>query len=107
MEKADSDISIIGHVFEAELGEKTFHLFYENKDTLILTDVRGPDMGKKQILTVKITELRPNLYMVNWQEANKTAVTDIEDYENGIVYANVTTPSNKFLNIKGTLRCIK
>ncbi len=94
-------------MFEAELGEKTFHLFYKNQDTLILTDVRGPDAGKKQTLTVKITELRSNLYMVNWQEANKTAVTDIEDYENGIIYANITTPSNKFLNIRGTLKPIK
>ncbi len=107
MGTTNAAISIIGHVFEAELGEKTFQLFYENKDTLILTDVRGPDVGKKQILSVKMTELRPNLFMVNWQEANKTAVTDIEDYENGIIYANVTTPSNKFLNIKGTLKPIK
>ncbi len=107
METTNAVFPIIGHIYEAELGEKTFHLFYKNKDTLILTDVRGPDTGKKQILTVKITELRSNLYMVNWQEENKTAVTDIEDYENGIVYANVTTPSNEFLNVKGTLKPIK
>jgi len=32
------------------------------------------------LLDVKIVELRSKLFMVNGQEANKLAVTDIEDY---------------------------
>ncbi len=42
--------------------------------------------------------------MVNWQEANKLTVTDLEDYEKGVVYANMTTPSDNFVSMKGTLR---
>ncbi len=42
--------------------------------------------------------------MVNWQEANKLTVTDIEDYEKGVVYANMTTPKLNFISVKGTLR---
>jgi hypothetical protein len=45
--------------------------------------------------------------MVNWQEDTKLTNTDIEDYENGVVYANMTTPSDKFITAKGTLREIK
>ncbi len=100
-------ISIVGRRFKADFGEKAFTLFYEAYDTLALTAVKGPDTGRLQKLHVTITELRPNLFMVNWQEENKLAVTDIEDYENGVVYANMTTPSDNFVTAKGTLQEIK
>ncbi len=98
---------IVGHIFEADFGEKSFHLFYENEKTLILTDVRGPDAGKKQVLAVNIVELRPKLYMVTWQESNNATVTDIEDYEKHVVYANLTTRKDNFLRLVGTLKRVK
>ncbi len=105
--KNTNEFGIIGRLFEADFGEKIFTLFYESGDTLILTAIKGPEAGRIQKLHVSIVELRPNLYMVNWQEANTLTVTDIEDYEKGVVYANMTTPSSNFLTAKGTLRELK
>jgi hypothetical protein len=105
MEK--EEFSIVGHTFVADFGEKVFTLFYENENRLILTAIKGPEAGRIQKLTVNILELRPKLFMVNWQEENKLTVTDIEDYEKGVVYANMTTPSDNFVLIKGTLKEIK
>jgi MoaF-like len=96
--------TIIGRLFEADFGEKAFTLFYESSNKLILTEVKGSNVGSVQNLSVTIVELRPNLFMVNWQEANKLTVTDIEDYEKGVVYANMTTPNDNFITIKGILR---
>lgn len=96
--------TIIGRLFEADFCEKAYTLFYKNNKRLILTEVKGPNVGKVQDLFVVMVELRPNLFMVNWQEANKLTVTDIEDYEKGIVYANMTTPNDNFVSAKGTLR---
>ena len=76
-----NDFPIIGRTFLADFSEKAFTLFYENSHKLILTEVRGPEVGRVQNFTVNIFELRPNLFMVNWQEENKLTVTDIEDYE--------------------------
>jgi hypothetical protein len=103
----NNNLSIIGRLFEADFGEKAFTLFYENPHKLILTEVKGDDVGRIQKLSVNIVELRPNIFMVNWQEENKLTVTDIEDYEKGVVYANMTTPNDNFVSIKGTLREIK
>lgn len=72
-----------------------------------MTTAKGSELGRIQKLTVYIVELRPNLFMVNWQEANKLTVTDIEDYEKGVVYANMTTPSDRFVTAKDTLKEIK
>jgi hypothetical protein len=104
LKKITNNFSIIKQLFEADFGEKAFTLFYENNHKLFLTEVKGPDVGRIQNLSVNIVELRPKLFMVNWQEENKLTVTDIEDYENGIVYANMTAPNNNFISAKGTLQ---
>jgi hypothetical protein len=95
---------LVGKTFIADFGEKIFELYYKNQGTLLLTELKGPSAGRKQVLAVKIVELRPKLFIVNWQESNKLTVTDIEDYEQGIVYANLTTPKDTFENLKGALR---
>lgn len=107
MQQASDSFILVGPTFQADFGEKIFNLNYESMDKLILTEVKGPTVGRHQILRVEVTELRPKLFMVNWQEANNLTVIDIEDYEKGVVYANLTTPSLNFAHLKGTLRKIK
>jgi hypothetical protein len=104
LKNSGNNFGIIGRLFEADFGEKTFTLLYENSSKLILTEVKGSEVGRTQHLSVTIVELRPKLFMVNWQEENKLTVTDIEDYENGVVYANMTTPNDNFVSLKGTLK---
>lgn len=100
--------SIFGPVFEAVFTDKTFHLQYrdegESNATLTLTEIRGPNEGNKLILPVKIVELRPKLFMITWQEPNMETVTEIEDYENGFLYANITSPKDHFFTLKAELR---
>ena len=100
--------SIFGPVFEAIFADKTFHLCYkdegEGNASLTLAEIRGPNAGNKMLLPVKIVELRPKLFMVTWQEPNGETVTEIEDYENGLLYANITTPRDHFFTLKAELR---
>ncbi len=100
--------SIFGTVFEAIFTDKTFHLLYEDKGEgkakLTLTEIRGPNAGSTLILPVKIVELRPKLFMVTWQEPNMETVTEIEDYEHGFLYANITSPKDRFFTLKAYLR---
>ncbi len=46
--------------------------------SLILTTVHGPEVGRKQVLKVKMVELRPKLFRVTQQEDNKLTVIDID-----------------------------
>jgi hypothetical protein len=95
---------LFGKTFIADFDVKVFELHYENQSTLILKEIKGPSAGRVQELVVKIVELRPKLFIVNWQENTKLTVTDIEDYDQGVVYANLTTPNGNFENLKGTLK---
>ncbi len=102
--------SIFGPVFEAIFTDKTFHLLYKDegdgKKTLTLTEIRGPNAGNTMLLPVKIVELRPKLFMVTWQEPNMETVTEIEDYENGYLYANITSPKDRFFTLKAELKMV-
>ncbi len=102
--------SIFDSVFEAIFADKTFHLCYkdegEGNATLTLIEIRGPNAGNKLLLPVKIIELRHKLFMVTWQEPNKETVTEIEDYENGFLYANITSPRDKFFTLKAELKMV-
>jgi len=50
LENKNSGFSIVGYTFVADFVEKAFELHYENASTLILTTVRGPEVGRKQVL---------------------------------------------------------
>ncbi len=100
--------SIFGKVFEAVFKDKTFRLLYEDKGegtaTLKLTEIRGPNAGNTLLLNARIVELRPKLFMVTWQEPNEETVTEIEDYENGFLYANITSPKRRFFTLRAELK---
>jgi hypothetical protein len=51
--------TIIGRLFEADFGAKAFTLLYESSNKLILTEVKGPNVGRVQNLSVTMVELRP------------------------------------------------
>jgi hypothetical protein len=101
------NFSIFKQVFEAEFKDKTFRLYYEDlgggNASLTLNEIRGPNTGNKLILQTKIIELRPKLFMITWQEPNMESVTEIEDYENGVLYANITSPKDHFFTLKAKL----
>ncbi len=42
--------------------------------------------------------------MVCWQEADKTTVVHVQDFENGIIHTNVTVPNGVFILHSGTLK---
>jgi hypothetical protein len=43
----------------------------------------------------------------NLQQANKTTVVHVEDFEQGIVYTTITQPDSTFLNLRGTAKRVQ
>ena len=57
-----------------------------------------------ETVAISLTELRPQLFMATWKEQNGNTISQVQDYENGIVYSNWTSPGGEFTNRKGTLK---
>jgi hypothetical protein len=99
-------MNIIGNKFEVDFGMAKAILHIESKIalTFIITEKGGNKDDTKETVATEMTELRPQLFMVTWKEQNGNTVTQVQDYENGVIYSNWTSPAGEFTHAKGTLK---
>jgi hypothetical protein len=94
----------VGHVYEANFGSWVHHLHFESETVMTLTTAEGIS----ETVQIAVTPIRPGVFLICWQEANKTTVVHVEDYENGIVHTNITTGrSGAFIRRSGTLKKVQ
>ena len=67
----------------------------------------GKPTDEAETVNIKLTELRPNLYMATWKEKNGNTITQVQDYEKEKIYSNWTLPNGQFENVKGTIKPIE
>ena len=98
-----SEIQVIGNKFRADFGQYVFELNFESETELGFRYLKGGENDDVEKVSINKVEIRPNVYMVSGQEKTGTSVVHVEDFENEIVYSNITLPDNTFINLKGTL----
>jgi hypothetical protein len=97
----ESYLPDIGHIYEVHFDGAVLKVRYESEEVMTLTDQAK---GTSETVRMSTTEIRPGVLMISWQEASKTTVVHLVDFENGIVYANTTLSDGTFLRMKGTLK---
>ena len=104
------DIPVIGHQFMVNFGAPfIFALDFKSETEMEFMQIEENGMPIENGLSgsVEITrvEIRPNVYMVYWSEPfnNDTNVTHVQDFENGRVWTNISTPGQPFVNLNGSL----
>jgi hypothetical protein len=97
----------IGQVYEANFGSWVFHLYFASETAMTITNVEGPFKGASETVQITVTPIRPGVFMICWQEADKTTVVHIQDFANGIVHTNVTEPNGVFIHHSGTLKKVQ
>jgi hypothetical protein len=99
-------MNIIGNKFKIDFGmaKATLDIHSENSLTFKIIEQNGNIVNVSETVETKIVELRPQLFQVTWKEENGKTITQVQDYENEIVYSNVTLPNGHFINLKGTIK---
>ena len=99
-------MDITGNKFEVSFGmaRAILHIENETRLTFTITEKGGEQVNTSETVEIKMTELRPQLYLITWQEASGTAVTQVHDYENETIYSNWTSRDGDFTNLTGTLK---
>ncbi len=97
----------VGHVYEANFGSWVHQLHFKSETVMTLTNIEGPYSGTSETVQIAVTLIRPGLFMISWQEADRTTVVHVEDFENGIVHTNVTEPRGVFIRRRGTLKKVQ
>ncbi len=101
-------MNIIGNKFLVDFGmaKAILNIESETSLTFTITEKDGNVADITETVEIKMTEIRPQLFMATWKEVNGNTITQIQDYEKGIVYSNWTTPSGELINLTGTLKLV-
>ena len=55
-------------------------------------------------MTIKVEPITDGIFLVTWQESDKTTVVHIEDYNRQTIVTNITNPDLTFDQFHGTFR---
>lgn len=99
---------IIGHKFLFNFGENAkYQLNFIDEKSLEVKVVADSyfKSGTINHFQIEITELRDNLYLITWTEADSgNTVTHVDDFINQVAYTNITNiPSRQFWRLKGSI----
>lgn len=103
----ENKIPVIGYKFKADFGQMAFQLHFESATQMTFAPITSQGLGEQETVYPTMVEVGPDVYMVYWKEKSGTTVTHVEDFQNEIVYTNITLPDNHFINLKGTLTRMK
>ncbi|MDB4919379.1 hypothetical protein [Mucilaginibacter sp.] len=99
-------MDIIGNKYLIDFGMAKAILETESETrlTFTITEKDGKQMNETETVKIKLTEIRPAIWMLNWKEKNGNTITQIQDHEKGAVYMNWTHPDGEFINTVATIR---
>ena len=99
-------MDIIGNKFlvEFEMAKAVLHIESETSLTFTTTELNGNEVNTSETVEIKMTEIRPQLFLVTWKEASGKTITQVQDYEKETIYSNWTLTDGEFINRKGALR---
>ena len=103
-----SAVQVIGREFNFDFGEQAvYRLHFIDDAHLDVTVVADPSYpaGTLNHFEIKITEIRPDVYMITWIEpATGNSVTHVDDFASNIAYSNITDLGSKgFWRLKGRI----
>jgi hypothetical protein len=69
-------------------------LYFESETSLTYAGIH-PDgsRGSPETVLITVEPIRDQLFLVRWQEADKTTVVHLEDYKQNTIVANILNPT--------------
>jgi len=97
---------ITGNKYLADFGMAKAILHFQSESSLTFTIIEkdGSEANITETVAIKMIEIRPQLFMVTWKEANGNSITQVQDYEKGMLYANWTMPCGECINRTGSIK---
>lgn len=95
----------IGHRYLVDFQAFRVELYFPSTSSLTYTNLDKDDnpVGSETV-SIKVEPIRHGLFLVTWQESDKTTVVHIEDYEKHTIITNITGPDLSFSEYHGTMK---
>ncbi len=66
-------------------------------------DVKDGPFARVETVDIEVKPLGNGIFAVSWQEKDGATVTNVQDYDRGVVYSFATLPGGQFLRMTGTI----
>ncbi|MDB5584776.1 MAG: uncharacterized protein JWR80_9952 [Bradyrhizobium sp.] len=101
------DFPGIGHRYLVNFGPWKTQLYFSSKTALTYTGVKADgSLGGSETVEIAIRPIRDLLFLVTWQESDKTTVVHLEDYRENRIVTHITGPDGSFDIFEGTFQPI-
>ncbi len=97
--------SPFGHSYEVKYSDARWWTMNVAPDKLSFIARSGPKKDQV-VLTVDnptMKEVAPGIYLIYWQETDKTTAVHVYDFKDGHSFLNTTKPDGTFINLEGSL----
>jgi hypothetical protein len=97
----------VGHRYFVDFQVFRVELEFHSETSLTYSGIRADGShGASETVTIAVQALRDHLFLVTWQEADKTTVVHLEDYKENRITTHITGPDLKFDIFRGTMNQI-
>lgn len=72
-------------------------------DTQLSFEIKKGPFARIEIVDIKIVPLGNSVFAVSWQEKDGATVTNVQDFDRGLVHSFATLPDGTFLRMTGTI----
>lgn len=93
----------VGRTFLFDYGDLIVRVRYLSERKLEWEQVRGPEAGLKSEEEYGSTSIRPGVCFVWWQEKDTSVVTQVVDFERGVVHTTWISPEKVVASFQGTV----
>lgn len=94
----------IGRQYVARFPDFQFELCFHSSSSLTWTRLRdGGGRGPSETEAIVIQPVGDLVFVLSWQEANRTTVVSVQDYGKGLVHTHVTRADGTFVRASGRL----
>lgn len=87
-----------------DFGNWKTELAFASDTSLTYTGIRNDgSRGSSETVTITVAPVRDLLFLVTWQESDKTTVVHLEDYRENHIVTHITSPDGSFSIFRGTM----
>lgn len=66
-------------------------------------EIKDGTLARTETVDIHVVPLGNSLFAVSWQELDGATVTNVQDYDRGLIHSHATLPDGRFLQMTGTI----
>lgn len=71
--------------------------------TQLKFEIKDGPLARTEVVDIEVVPLGNGIFVVSWQEKDGATVTNVQDYDRGLVHSSATLADGRFMRMTGTM----